>query len=698
MTPPTLIIPRFSSSNVVAADFHPDSPNLFILAFADGTAALFDASRIWSGAEVQSEIGYIKKLHAVGSKTSRQVLFHGESQNQLEQDIVNEVSTITAVGLVPGHKALAVTVGADGKCCVVDFTQPTKTRALLLRSWHIRRPATSLSIVYYGKKSAGEQADGSSEDSPNQDYCIAIGRQDGKVLLFDLGGQAIGKKTLDPSNCRVVDVEWAKEETHSAFTQNEQHGLSSHEIDQSRELNDHLDSNFSNLQPTVSSEIEPPLPRRAPPPPPLPPRPSPRPGGKLEMKRAQTTKEPKSPVLQLDSSMAVFRAASMRQSPSPQRLEDDVWRADPVRPIGSRDAPNRLSWKRRARSPNRVEAAPELAASPTETESTVITDSHSSGLRSRYVDEAADKTKVSANSPRYSPTPSPWSYKTAVSHLYASSVSEASNDTVIDWSTAASSRRPESSPVSVEVPMKSDQSYFLERPQEKTPQMISVQDPQQYQSDITEKRLSTKKKKGHESLSIITPNYSTLSVSTAMPGSFDSPPLSSRSECESEATVLQKADAHAGDKIVQWPAFPLTFRKSPRVPDLSVGVESATAEVLEAGQYAEHRDDDDTHPHAATDAVSIDYSGTATPLAKVIPPISTQDVLVEHSDHRQNIDDDERDQRDQKYFDQLRETLNEKLEDIRIEIRSDLVTQREWVAKMIEEAVAAGFARGAEHQ
>ena len=124
---------------------------------------------------------------------------------------------ISAVAFVPGRKATVVTVGADGKCCVVDFTQPSKQKAILLKSWHIRRPATSLSVICSTKNASISQLERADDpeselrhDLPNESYYIAVGRSDGRVLLFDLDGKALGEQAFDDNGGRVIDVEWTQ--------------------------------------------------------------------------------------------------------------------------------------------------------------------------------------------------------------------------------------------------------------------------------------------------------------------------------------------------------------------------------------------------------------------------------------------------------------------------------------------------------
>ena len=220
-TRPVSIRPQCSSSAVVAAGFHPERPNIFVLAFADGSAAVYDAVQLFNdkgigerksgpaGTGVGGEIASIKRLHAVGTWVS-------ENERSLETNsrtigIGYKGLGITATAFVPGFKDRAVTVGADGKCCVVDFA---KRGARLVNTWHIRAPATSLAILSSTGRSQGgsSQVDGAnrsrSQSIVDERILIAIGRQDGKVVLFDLTGNPRGERSIDPSGKRIIDMEW----------------------------------------------------------------------------------------------------------------------------------------------------------------------------------------------------------------------------------------------------------------------------------------------------------------------------------------------------------------------------------------------------------------------------------------------------------------------------------------------------------
>ena len=230
---PILIRPECSSSPVVAAAFHPESICYFLLAFADGTAAVFGtmhffrkpdgkntgASPVISG--TGGLLAFIRGLHAHGSSIGKEALQEGVSSDGVDSGtgvvgFGDKSWGITAVTFVPNRSATVITAGGDGKCCVVDFTQSTKKRAVLLKTWHLRRPATSLSVVCSAKKPVS-QLDGTVEapsasavDSPGDAYYIAVGREDGRVLLFDLNGKPLGEQRVDDHGAPIVDVEWTQ--------------------------------------------------------------------------------------------------------------------------------------------------------------------------------------------------------------------------------------------------------------------------------------------------------------------------------------------------------------------------------------------------------------------------------------------------------------------------------------------------------
>lgn len=227
--PPILLRPRCSLSAVVTAEFHPERPNVFLLAFADGTCATYDAARIFRDREragrrsgpttsgTTAETMFIKNLHATSNVVSSSALesaieLSGYDPSTGVVGIGNKAVGITAAAFVPRYKSRFVTVGADGKCCVIDLPIQGKRDAHVSSSWHVQGPATSLSVTSFHHEAGvfgqdREQARTRAEVGPKPKALIAIGCQDGRVLLFDLRGNRLGDECFHP-NGSVVDVEW----------------------------------------------------------------------------------------------------------------------------------------------------------------------------------------------------------------------------------------------------------------------------------------------------------------------------------------------------------------------------------------------------------------------------------------------------------------------------------------------------------
>jgi WD40 repeat protein len=237
-TPPLDLRPRASAAAVVALSFHPERPNVFLLAFANGVLAAYDATRLLrDGAHgenvsrldkrVDGEIGHFRGLHALGTQNS--VTDPGEEGSH-EIVVGDQVTGITAVTFIPGFRARAISVGSDGKCCLVDFEGSQKKRgATVVKTWHLRAPATSLSVIPMDKSLGSSQLDGtrstvtsareraqaraglstkSSTETEVRDWYLAVGRIDGKVLIFNSTGTLLGEKIIDSEGGRVIDVEW----------------------------------------------------------------------------------------------------------------------------------------------------------------------------------------------------------------------------------------------------------------------------------------------------------------------------------------------------------------------------------------------------------------------------------------------------------------------------------------------------------
>ena len=736
-TASTLLHPRCSTSAVVAADFHPEVPNIFLLAFADGTAAAYDVSCMYrsqpygaapgslAGSLANGEIGYMRKLHAVGSTVSPTP--SGLNSVDLALDGQTTVSSITAVALVPGYRALAVTVGADGKCCVVDFTQPTRTRALLLRTWHLRRPATSLSIVCYKSDPARGQLDGPKESHPpaNENYCIAVGRQDGKVLLFDLGGKQLGAQILDPKRARVVDVEWARKEIGIALSQqtdmpaswkapdkkecSRAGSINAQQHEEKRKAVDHQDEDLSTdfcldrlnafetgpttpgaKKPAVFSagKLEPPQTDKnhtsteqpfhtlAPSSfkPPVPPRPVPREGGRLSMKRVQTIQEQQNEKPKPDLSTLPQRSTTTKFPASHPSNEPRIFNQR-AKPPGPQSPSSNTDWKTRPRGPTKfVNESPALLEQVRD-EYLYLPVPYAQKRNGAY--EGADGIPSVETHGRLTPdSESIRSYKTASTHILSSesNVSDTSNDTVVDWSTGASSRRLDPSPASSH--HDAQFSHFPERPRRRQAAGIEI-DRNLETKDVKAPR----KRKGHESVSSFVSNSSR---STILPGQQDLSALSSI--VTPSSTEDDSLDRREDDPIINWRPS-IALRKSPFVPNLSAGIESATATVLDSGIYTTDRDhelDKGRKQGSLTNNVS---SLSLLVKESSIPPPSAQPP-------RNDLPGDQRptasmNNSEDEHFMLFERLLRDEMAKLKVEIRDEFAAQREWIEGFFRNGAAS---------
>lgn len=225
-TPPFLLKPRCSSSPVVAANFHPEKLKIFLLAFADGTCALYNAAHLlWDGDKANGrmrpagpgkdgEIAYVKRVHGMGNLVSASELPGNDPRPEATGStaiVGDKFLGITAVGCIPGSESKAVTVGSDGKCCVLDFGVSDR-KSRILDTWHIQSPATSLSLLPFsasdGLNPSGEQAQDAWENIASVGVLVAIGLQDGRIRLFDLHGHLLEELLIDSGGSRIIDVEW----------------------------------------------------------------------------------------------------------------------------------------------------------------------------------------------------------------------------------------------------------------------------------------------------------------------------------------------------------------------------------------------------------------------------------------------------------------------------------------------------------
>ena len=208
---PTLIEPRASDSAVCAAAFHPERPNIFLLAFRDGTLAAYDAtkaSRKQTGSYADQELfndGEISHLSSLHRTTSKTVTRTG---------ISSKTASVARAAFLQGYKTRAVSIGSDGRCRLVDFADG----GIILRTWHAKAPLTSVSVlsIRTTRSTSGTHGRTVSASSytiggpTSTNNLIAVGRADGKVHIYDSVGILLAQRTVSDVGEKIIGVEWAK--------------------------------------------------------------------------------------------------------------------------------------------------------------------------------------------------------------------------------------------------------------------------------------------------------------------------------------------------------------------------------------------------------------------------------------------------------------------------------------------------------
>ncbi|OCK82511.1 hypothetical protein K432DRAFT_391167 [Lepidopterella palustris CBS 459.81] len=170
--PPLQLQPSASASPVACASFHPTLTTTFLLGFVDGTLASYkitdNPTYIYGRTRPQQaiELGQFLKLHKAA------------------------MGGIKAAEFIPGYKSRAVSAGRDGKVKLVDFQRG----GVVLRTWMINGPATCLSVLPPRKELLGIRT--GKSDSRTVDTLIAIGKKDGKVLLFNSLGLLVDERQV----------------------------------------------------------------------------------------------------------------------------------------------------------------------------------------------------------------------------------------------------------------------------------------------------------------------------------------------------------------------------------------------------------------------------------------------------------------------------------------------------------------------
>ncbi|KAL8792273.1 MAG: hypothetical protein Q9195_005152 [Heterodermia aff. obscurata] len=236
-SPPIPLRPQCSASAVAAAAFHPERENVFALAFADGTLAVYSAIYLTrENANVPrgqrsmdsyhvTEVGFIKRVHATTSQVQSSSgqegnsIFRGYDPGTETTGIGNIASGIAAIAFVPSLKATLMSVGADGKCCVTDFAvskrqDSHRSNIRIVRSWHLGSAGTSLALCCTGQLHApAKVVNGRNRPSSSgsDKVLAAIGLQNSKVIVYNIEGILEGQHTFDPNApcVRVAGIEWA---------------------------------------------------------------------------------------------------------------------------------------------------------------------------------------------------------------------------------------------------------------------------------------------------------------------------------------------------------------------------------------------------------------------------------------------------------------------------------------------------------
>lgn len=195
----TLMKPQASTACVATAAFHPERANIFLLAFDDGTLAVYDASRL---SRVAGEGRFVDQSHLGKAEVGR--------KRQLHKAIPikdGKVRAITGAAFIPGQKLRVVTVGMDGRCQLLDFSDGVN----ILRTWHCKAPLTSVSLFApcpVSRKSSAARKDSASIRGAEKGGLLAIGSCDGNALLYNFVGLLQSHQEISKTGERIIDVEW----------------------------------------------------------------------------------------------------------------------------------------------------------------------------------------------------------------------------------------------------------------------------------------------------------------------------------------------------------------------------------------------------------------------------------------------------------------------------------------------------------
>ena len=469
-----MLVPSSTTAAVAVAAFHLERPSILALGFVDGSIAVYDTAHLYHGAHEPKhgmEVASAENIHTILTEAVPS-FNHERHSSTVSDNVGNKSVSITSIAFVPGSECTTVSVGADGKCCLTDFT----SNPPLIHVWSTGIYATSLSALRISpglsiSQSEDPQLRAAYTRYPAYDVLVVIGCQDGFVLLYDLSGKLLAKTAFE-GNARIVDVEWlrvsadtnGKTDLTSDLGQLPPNSLQTAFAD-AYALAESVDAkavsfvrihtesaNQSRLliqhQPVIEKPIlvknhilPKDLASRRPSPPEVPPRPTPREGGQLALRHAKrlstndstqavistSTKHKRIPNGDATSDLDV--APGSKGSPKPSVKTKSITSFD----AGKSSLRKMSSIPPRAGSRNRASLSHELSAStPTEDSTDTIIDWTAASARRQTIPQEMQPVAMKKRN----------TYRLGqATHHTTESQSVASDDTIIDWNPPLRSKK-----------------------------------------------------------------------------------------------------------------------------------------------------------------------------------------------------------------------------------------------------------------
>lgn len=210
--PSVPFLPHATYASVSAIEFHPESEEIFLLGYTDGTISLHTTSRIllMHGTAAGSD-GNL--AHLKGSRkrqdgvTAQKTLKRPEHRLQERSFQVKGSRSIVAVAFLPGYSRRVVSLCSNGRCRIVDFERG----AAILRTWELRTRCVRLAIYSQEQSLVTQQRAGFSvrhSALPRPEHVIAVSRADGQVQLFDAAGLLLGDTVEEKHEVAHMDSDW----------------------------------------------------------------------------------------------------------------------------------------------------------------------------------------------------------------------------------------------------------------------------------------------------------------------------------------------------------------------------------------------------------------------------------------------------------------------------------------------------------